>query len=194
MCLIVPLLFHPMFIHSFFLSDYLLSTYTSSGAVMDPGDKQKKKKKSQKGLSLKAIDWQANNQINDLINIIAICITKEECRFSFVWGFSCHNLLVTFSYLPACIHARVLLFELLFYTKYMWKAACFSFLEDASTKCIIVCMFNAIVQELIYNYMPFHCWPRNILICPLLSLVSYSLWSPWYFWYSPVLTPILFKS
>ena len=39
-----------MFIHSFFFpNDYLLSTYVSSGAVMDPGDKQKKKK----SLSLK---------------------------------------------------------------------------------------------------------------------------------------------
>ena len=34
-------------VHSFifFFSDYLLSTYVSSGAVMDPGDKQEKKPK-----------------------------------------------------------------------------------------------------------------------------------------------------
>lgn len=181
-------------VHSFifFSKDYLLSTYVSSGAVMDPGDKQKKKKKS----FFKEIDWQANNQINDLINIIAICITEEECGLLLLFEvFSCHNLLVTFSYLPAYIHARILLFELLFYTNYVWKTwktAFFSFIEDASTKCIMVYMFNAIVQELIYNYMPFHCWLRNILICPLLSLLSYSLWSPWYFWYSLGLTPILF--
>lgn len=135
-------------VHSFiFFSDYLLIIYASSGAIMDPGDKQKRKKKSQKSFSLKGIYWQANNQINDLVNIIAICITKEEHGLLLLLEvFSCHNLLVTFSYLPAYIHARILLFELLFYTKYMWKTwktAFFSFLEDVSTKCIIVCMFRS---------------------------------------------------
>ena len=147
MCLIVPLLFHLMFIHSFFSVIIYWASMLPQVLSWTLGISRKEKKKSQKSFSLKGIYWQANNQINDLVNIIAICITKEEHGLLLLLEvFSCHNLLVTFSYLPAYIHARILLFELLFYTKYMWKTwktAFFSFLEDVSTKCIIVCMFRS---------------------------------------------------